>query len=193
MGFLSFLKGMKIEDNCPVDVTFRTSRTCGAFGVLLISSGLGMLWQVYTQNPLFCCFSLVAVGSCLAAGILTFLGLLILTYRKCVIISKVHSRIDYLESSLFCRRRATYHFADLLHIEVSPIAQCFLSNRTCMWTVKAYFRRDLHWAPGIRLFESLSSDEAKEAGLVLSQILNRPIVPQESMAMTPSFTSQAGI
>lgn len=192
MGFLSFVKGMKIEDNLPVDVTFRTSKTCGAFGTALIATGLGMLWQIHSGNPIFCCLSLVSFGSLGIAALFTLLGVLILTYRKCVILSKLHRRIEYIESGLFCRHRATFSFEELVHIEVCPLAQCILTSSACMWTIKAYFKRGQQ-ITGVRLYETTSSFQAEEAAEALSGILNQPILRGHTAPALRSFTSQAGV
>ncbi|MFZ2957018.1 MAG: hypothetical protein WA705_09030 [Candidatus Ozemobacteraceae bacterium] len=191
MGVLSLIKGMKIEENLPVDVTFRTSKTSGVFGAALLGAGTGLLWQVYSGNVLFCYFNLVTLASLGMASVFGFLGVLILTYRKCVVINKLHARIDYIESGIFCRKRAVFAFEELLHIEISPVAECLFTSKSCMWTVKAYFQRgqDLSCA---RLFESLSSRQAEEAADVLSQILRRPVL-KGGRRPQASFTSRAGI
>lgn len=191
MGFLSFVKGMKIEDNLPIDITFRTSKTCGAFGTALVITGLGMIWQIHSGNPLFCYLSLVSFGSLGVAGLFTLLGILILTYRKCVILSKYHRRIEYIESGLFCRHRATFTFDELIHIEVCPIAQCILSSSACMWTIKAYFQRGQQ-VSGVRLYETTSCFQADEAAQALSELLNRPLRKANTVPTLRSFTSQAG-
>ena len=170
MGFLSFLKGMKIEDNCPIDITFRTSRTCGFLGAIMAGCGLGLAIQIYCQNPLFCYFNLIMAMSVVLSLALVLLGVLIATYRKCVILSKMQSRIDYMESSLFCWRRATYHFREVVNIEVCRIEECFITSKCPVWTVKAYIRRH-NELETIRLFEGLNSERAEEAATYLSQVL----------------------
>lgn len=88
MTFLSFLKGMKIEDNCPIDVVFRTSRGCSALGFAFILAGLCMAWQIVAGHRLLCFFSFVKLGSICAAVALAAIGGMIMTYRKNVVISK---------------------------------------------------------------------------------------------------------
>ncbi|MBF0500493.1 MAG: hypothetical protein HQM09_10265 [Candidatus Riflebacteria bacterium] len=193
MGVLSFIKGMKIEDNLPVEVTFRSSKSNGALGGIMVCAGTGLLWQVYEKNPLFCCLNVVTLASIGLAAAFGFIGILIITYRKCVIISRLHSRIDYMESSIFCWHRAVYAFDELIRIEISQVAECLFTSKSFMWTVKGYFQRgnDLSCA---RLFESLSSEQAKEAASMLSQILRRPVLTNSCRgSVRTSFTSQAGV
>lgn len=175
LGLLSFIKGMKIEDNCPIDVTFRTSRSSGFLGASVLISGVALGTQLYLKNPLFCFFNLVWLATILGALFLSFVGLLISTYRKCVIVSRRYTKIEVLESSLFCRKRATYHFAEITHIELSHVKECLLSNRCCFWTVKIHLRRH-NLLESARLFESLETDKAEEAAHLLSQILGRPVL-----------------
>ena len=191
MGFLSFLKGMKIEDNLPVGITLRTSKTCGAFGTALIVIGMGLLWQIHAGNPLFCCLTLVSLGSLGVAALSTLLGILILTYRKCVIFSRSQRRIEYLESGLCWKHRATYNFDDLIHVEICPIAQCILTSNACMWVIKAYFQRGTK-ITGVRLYETTSSYQAEEAASTLAALLNRPLFRNTPAPAFRSFTSQAG-
>ncbi|MBF0544423.1 MAG: hypothetical protein HQM08_08315 [Candidatus Riflebacteria bacterium] len=192
MSFLSILKGMNIEDNCPVDLTFRTSRSCSAFGIICTFFGCSFLWQILGETAYFGELSIVRFSSFLVALGIIFLGIVIMAYQKRVIINKMRSRIDYGESGFFCRKKATYHFSELVHLEVSPIAEGLITSKTYVWTIKAYFNRG-GVISGVRLFESISSYEAEEAGLKLSQIFRRPVLKDSKKFLSRAFTSQMGI
>ncbi|MBI3039620.1 hypothetical protein HYY75_11360 [bacterium] len=188
MGFIRVIKCMKVEDNCPIDVTFRTSRFSVIFGALLILGSLIIIFKIAlrTVDSPFSSF-ILAIGIPTAA-ILLFSGILLLTHRKSVIINKQFSRIEVLESGIFQRNRATFLFKDILHIEVCPIDECLFASRWCSWTVKVYSKRNDGFE-AFRLFESLEFTAAEEAGQVLSQILGKPIVWNSCSKLIPSFSS----
>ncbi len=194
MGFLSFLKGMKIEDNCPIDVTFRTSRTGKCFGSMLVVTGLGLGWHIYLGNPILCGFYCFLAPAILFTALFLFLGVLVLTYRKCVLISKLQSCIEYMESSLFKTRRATFRFDQVSHIELCSVGECLFQTEACLFVVKAYFRQEgVPHTFGVRLFESLDKTLAEDAAQTLSHIVRRPVVQQPALQLNPSFTSRVGI
>lgn len=192
MGFLSFLKGMKIEDHCPIDLTFRTSKTCGFLGTLLVSTSLILGIQILFKNPLFCYFNLVWCCSILLALTLLVVGVLVATYRKCVIISKVHSRIEFMESSLCSWRRATYHFNEIESIELCRVHECLFSSRCEFWTVKVYVRRHDQFE-AVRLYEGIKGESAEEAATHLSQILGKPVYEPEPSRFSGAFEDQVAI
>ena len=165
---------MKIEDNCPIDVTFRTSRTGKCFGSLLLITGLGLLWHIYTGNPFLCGFRCLLIAGILAAMASLLLGVLVMTYRKCVVISKTQRRIEFMESSLLMTRRATFDFQEVRYLELCSIGECLFHSHACLWTVKAYVQRGPK-LEAVRLFESLSHTLADEGAHTLSQIVGRPL------------------
>jgi hypothetical protein len=175
MGLLSFLKGMKVEDNRPMDLTFRTSRTCGLFGALLLGTGVALGIQLCCGNPLFCYFNAVFVVSIVLSLVLVLLGVLIATYRKCVIISRLHSRVEYMESSLLCWRRATYSFDEIRELELCEIRECLFSSTCSLWTVKAYIQRNQELIP-LRFFEGSLAEQAEEAAQMMNEVLQKPLL-----------------
>ncbi len=191
MKFLSFLKSMKIEDNCPIDVTFRTSRSCSALGLGFIGAGLSMAWQICAGNKLLCFFSLVWLGSIGASMLLALIGGMIMTYRKTVVISKRKTKIDVEESGLLVHHSASYHFLDILQIEVCPMAECLLTAKACMWTIKGYVRRHEGFDT-VRLYCGRNIADTIEAASLISQIVGCPVINDVAVARALSFTREVG-
>jgi len=174
MSFLSFVKGMKIEENFPYNVTFRTSKSSGFLGLSLIFCGVGMGFETFFGHPIFSCFKLLSVFFLALAAFLSFVGIIIVTYRKCVIISKSQSKIEYMESSLFCWRRATYHFDEIQQIEICQIQECLINSRCALWAAKIYFRRG-NRLETVKVFEGIESEKAEEAANILSRMVGRHV------------------
>lgn len=191
MTFLSFLKGMKIEDNCPIDVVFRTSRSCSALGCGFVLAGLCMAWQIMAGHKLLCFFSLVKLGSICVAIALAFIGGMIMTYRKTVIISKRDRKIELEETGLFIHQSASCHFMDIMQIEVCPMAECLLTAKACMWSIKAYVRSHQGFST-VRLYCGRSLENALEAASLVSQIIGCPTVKDVAVVRALSFTREVG-
>jgi len=191
MGFLSFIKGMKIEDNCPIDVTFRTSRSSNIFGALLMFAGLSLVWQICWGNAFFCFFNIIFAVTIALAFSFFLVGLLIVAYRKCVIVSKVQSKIEYMESGILTRKRTTINFQDILYLELCPVIECVISSQACMWTIKAYLRRH-NGFDTIRLFECIDQATAEEASTLLSQVLSCQVVSGNSPVAAQIPQNQIG-
>jgi hypothetical protein len=189
MELISFLKGMRIEDNCPFDVTFRTSRSCGFLGFLLSLAGLGLGWQVLMGNRFLCFWSPVALGLALLSSILFMTGLLVISYRKSVTINRAAHRIDVWESSFFCRQHAVYDFQEVVDIEIYPLVECFGTSQACMWNIKAYLRRG-RGIEAVRVFSGIRQQDAEDAAQLLSQLLNRRFVTSKVRAGAPRLSSQ---
>ena len=174
MEFFSFIRGMKTEDNSTEGVVFRTSRSCSVLGAMFFVAGVSLLWRVVTLQlsalifPLYLCIvptAFVFIG----------IGLSILTYKKRVMVCRHNSRIEYSESNLFCNRDATFHFNDVIHIELFPIAECFLSTRASMWTIKVYLKRHNGFETA-RLFSGMTQQAAEDAAAALSEVLNIAVI-----------------
>ena len=191
MTFLSFLKGMKIEDNCPIDVVFRTSRGCSALGFAFILAGLCMVWQVMAGHRLLCFFSCVKLCSICAAVALASVGGMIMTYRKNVVISKRDRKIELEENGLFIHHSASCHFMDIMQIEVCPLAECLLTAKACMWSIKAYVRNHQGFST-VRLYCGRSLEGALEAASLVSQIVGCPTVRDAAVVRALSFTREVG-
>ncbi|HOY67507.1 MAG TPA: hypothetical protein PLP29_11490 [Candidatus Ozemobacteraceae bacterium] len=191
MQFLSFLKGMKIEDHYPEDVTFRTSRTCSVLGVGFLLAGCSMAWQACAGHTLLCFFGLVRIGSLGAALLLCVIGAMISSYRKNVVISRDRLRIEVEESSLLTSQHAAYHFQDVLQIEVCPMAECILTAKACLWTIKAYVRRG-EGLEAVRLFHGRNVNETLEAASLLSQLVGCSVVKDVAVLRALSFTREVG-
>lgn len=191
MNFLCFLKGMKIEDNCPIDVVFRTSRSCSALGSGFILAGLCMAWQIIAGHPLLCFFSLIKFVSIIAAAILAFIGGMIMTYRKNVVISKRDNKIELEEAGLLVHTSAAYHFRDILQIEICPMAECLLTAKACMWSIKAYIRTHEGFGTA-RLYCGRSIEDTLEAASLVSQIIGCPTVKDVAVVRALSFTREVG-
>jgi len=192
MGILSFIKGMKMYDNCPIDVTFRTSRANKLLGILLIISGMCIVRQILHINGIYSFFKILLVSFIGIGCLFTLSGIFLLTYRKRVIISKIKSKIECMESWIFGKHNAFYHFNDVFHLEICPIAECFFNSKICLWTIKAYLKRHNGFET-VHLFSGMRLQDAEEAAIVLSQILNREIINtsgsilnQNSLSSQPS-------
>lgn len=191
MKFLCFLKGMKVEDNCPIDVVFRTSRSGAALGSGFVLAGICMAWQIFAGHPLLCFFSFVKVLSICAAVALAFIGGMIMTYRKNVVISKRDNKIELEESGLFVNQSVSCHFRDVLQIEVCPTAECLLTAKACMWSIKAYLRKHDGFDT-VRLYCGRSLENTLEAATLVSQIVGCPTVKDVAVVRALSFTREVG-
>jgi len=185
MNLLRFLRGMKCEDNFPQELTLRTSRTSGVLGSLLILAGVGLLFRSFIYafywRQSFLGF-LGFLGFCVALGFVV-VGLLTLAYRKCVIVSQAHSKIEFMESGILCQKRATYHFNEVEKLEVCRISECVVSSPICMWAVKGYLERG-NGTEVVRLFECARAEDAVETANLLSslfrvEVVNEPLFPPE--------------
>ncbi len=191
MTFLGFLKGMKIEDNCPIDVVFRTSRGCSALGFAFILAGFCMAWQIMAGHQLLCFFSFVKLASICAAVVLAAIGGMIMTYRKNVVISKRDKKIEIQENGLFVGQSASCHFMDIMQIEVCPMAECLLTAKACMWSIKAYVRTHQGFNT-VRLYCGRSLESALDAASLVSQIIGCPTVKDAAVVRALSFTREVG-
>ncbi|MBF0410685.1 MAG: hypothetical protein HQM10_25295 [Candidatus Riflebacteria bacterium] len=192
MSFLSVLKGMSIEDNCPVDLSFSTSKTCSIFGKMVSVLGTVLFWRILVEDSYFGGSWTLRLFSFLIALSILIFGVMIMTYQKKVIIDQLKSKISYSETCFFGWKKVSYHFSELVHIEISPVSECLITSKSCMWTIKAYFDRG-GVVTGVRLFESIHSSEAEEAGSRLSQIFCCPVLRDSGKFLTRAFTSQVGV
>ncbi len=191
MGFLSFLKGMKNDELGAPDLVLRTSRSCVVLGILCLLTGLGAFSRaaLHLLNGGSVWVTLVGLG--FAAGF-TAGGLFILTYRKSVIVSERQSRIEYMESGLLSQNRATFHFRDVIHLELCRVSEFLCASRACLWLVKAYVRRGSGF-DAVRLFEGSRADEALEVAHRLSALLDVQVYQEHGLVGMSSFTSQVGL
>ncbi|NLI78551.1 MAG: hypothetical protein GX442_19185 [Candidatus Riflebacteria bacterium] len=191
MGFLSFLKGMKNDELGAPDLVLRTSRSCVVLGILCLLTGLGAfsraVLHLFGGGGFWVALLGVAAGGGFAAG-----GLFILTYRKSVIVSERQSRIEYMESGLLAQTRATFHFRDVLHLELGRVSEFLCASQACLWLVKAYVRRGGGF-DAVRLFEGNRADEALEVAHRLSAMLDVQVYQEDTLVGMRSFTSQVGL
>jgi hypothetical protein len=192
MELLSFIKGMKIEDCRPDELVFRTSKAPSAFGIMLVITGVGLGIRAISCGHYFCPLGLVYCGFFLLGIFAVSSGVLIATYKKTVRIDRNTSRIEYEESTFFGKRSAVFHFSEVLHMEVCPIAECLISKQACMWNIKIYFKRHQGFAVE-RLFSSLRYEHAEEASHLLSQMLKCSILENHHRELESSLSTQAGI
>ncbi|RCK79480.1 MAG: hypothetical protein OZSIB_4234 [Candidatus Ozemobacter sibiricus] len=190
MGLLAFLKGMKADEPGPGTVILRTSRTCGAFGVMVLLAGVGVAGRAAIYLLQGGGLAVTALGMIVAGG-LGVGGLMVLTYRKCVIISRKQSKIEYMEFGVLCEKRATYHFRDLLHLELCRSCECLGASPVSLWRIKAYVRRGGGFE-AVCLFESHRSEEVQDQAQRLSSWIGTPVFQKEVPAGWTSFTSQVG-
>ncbi len=190
MGLLTFLKGMKTDELGTGEVVLRTSRTCGVFGVMVLLAGVGVAGRAAIHVVQGGSLAVAALGMVVAGG-LGVGGLMVLTYRKCVIISRFHSKIEYMEYGVLCQRRATYHFRDLLHLEVCRSCECLGASPVSLWRIKAYVRRGGGFE-AVCLFESHRPEEVQEQAQRLTSWIGVPLFQEADVIGWKSFTSQVG-
>lgn len=180
MGLFGFLKGMRIEDHDPLDITLRTTRTNCVLGSLLILTGICLAGRsvLHVASQGLSLLGLFGVG---LAGGFALTGLALLAYRKCVILAKNRARIEYMEYGLLCQKRATFHFCDVRQLEICRVAECVASSPVCMWAVKGYVRRGGGWEV-VRFFESTRADGAEEVANLLSCLLNVQVIRESELS-----------
>lgn len=191
MGFLSFLKGMKNDELGAPDLVLRTSRSCVILGILFLLTGLGAFARAILHLLSGGGGWVALMGVAAAAGFVA-VGLFILTYRKSVIVSERQSRIEYMESGLLAQTRATFHFRDVIHLELCRVSEFLCASQACLWLVKAYVRRGGGF-DAVRLFEADRADEALEVAHRLSAMLDVQIYQEDGLVGTRSFTSRVGL
>ncbi|HEY9071448.1 MAG TPA: hypothetical protein VIV61_14410 [Candidatus Ozemobacteraceae bacterium] len=172
-------------------MTFRTSRSCSALGAGFLIAGCSMAWQACAGHTLLCFFGLVRIGSFGAALLMCVIGAMIVSYRKNVVISRARAMIEVEESSMLARTDAAFHFRDVLQIEVCPMAECVLTAKACLWTVKAYVKRG-EGLDTIRIFSGRNINEALEAASLFSQLVGCSVVKDVAVLRALSFTREAG-
>ncbi len=192
MELLSFIKGMKVEDCGPEELVFRTSKAPGAFGMMLMVTGFGLGMKAVSCGLFLSPLGIVCCCSFFLSLFAVSCGLILISYRKTVHIDRTRSCIKYEESSILGTRKATYNFNSVLHMEICPIAECFISKRACMWNIKIYFRR-LQGFTVERLFCSLRYEHTEEASHLLSQMLKCSILENHHRELDSSLSPQAGI
>lgn len=190
MDFLSFIKGMKVEDNSPFDLTFRTSRSCGFLGVMFIMAGMAILWNILTFRVSGVFLPVFALFAASSFALIT-IGLVVLTYKKSVLIRKSDSCIVYNETNLFCTRKAKFHFREVIHIEVCPVAECVVTSRACMWTIKLYLSRHNGFET-VRIYSGNTSQQAEEAASMLNKYLDLNAIALNRHSMNRSCFNKVG-
>lgn len=187
MGFLGFTKGMKIEDNCPIDVTLQTTPGHQALGAAVALAGGGLLFQALVAGT-FAGHPIVAATAA-ATGLLALaLGVAVLSFRHHVVVSKVAATVTVRDSVLFTTHTADIPFASVASLEVCPLSECILFCHGRLWTVKLF----LHHGRGLRcqrIFVACSCEEAHEAGRLVAQVLGVPLLEQVREASITAFTS----
>ncbi len=174
MGALSTFKVMKSEDFGGDTITFRTSRVCSVLGFLFLVAGLGIILQLWSGKhlltmPWFCviCF-VVSLGFIMA-------GLILVSYRKYVTLSKTAQKIELTESSILGVRATAFHFNEITNFELTKDCECLFSTHANLWVIKAYVEHGKSISVE-KLFASISPVEAKKAAETLSFCVGRELV-----------------
>lgn len=174
MGLLSSFKVMKIEDSDKDVITLRTSRACVFLGLLFGFAGGAIMCQLLIGNlfPVlfrFCLFALfVAAGFLLA-------GLILITYRKSVVLNKLQQKILLEESSILGLRKTAFHFEDILKLELTRDSECICAKSASLWLVKAYVRHYDNFSVE-KVFSSVSPVDAKFVAESLAFATNKELI-----------------
>jgi len=185
MGFLSSFKVMKIEGHDSDTVTFRTSRVCVALGALFIIAGIGIIIQLLRGKLFFSLFGFCLFCLAVSAGFI-LAGLVLVTYRKDVGITRSQRKISLLESSILGVRSTAYHFDELLNVELTRNSECFLTNTANLWVVKVFIN-DGDGFSVERVFSSICAREAKYAAEIIAVATGKELIvscmPEERLIL----------
>ncbi len=186
MGFLSSFKVMKVEDDgCDV-ITFRTSRACVLLGALFIFAGIGIIAQLLLGKLFFSLFEFCMC--CLAVSAAFILaGLVLVTYRKRVDLTRSQSRISLVESSILGVRATACHFDELLNVELTRNSECLFTNTANLWVVKVFIRDGESFSVE-KVFSSICAREAKFAAEAIAFATGKELVfscmPEERLILS---------
>jgi len=186
MGFLSSFKVMKIEGHDSDTVSFRTSRACVLLGALFIFAGIGIIIQLLRGKLFFSLFWFCLFCLAVSAGFI-LAGLVLITYRKYVGITRSQRKIALMESSILGVRSSAYHFDELMNVELTRDSECFLTNTANLWVVKLFFN-DGDGFVVERVFSSICAREAKYAAEIIAIATGKELVvscmPEERLILS---------
>lgn len=183
MCVLSGFKAMVEEEPANDVVVFRTSRVGLVLGVLFILAGVGIVSQVlaskfFASSIGFCVFSL------LISGFFICVGAVLAAYGKKVLVDFAESKINLLESSIYGLRSKSFHFDDIMSVEVSRDSKCLLSQHASLWVVKVFLANGSSDFAVEKIFASTSAFETKDvAETIAFKIGKRPFFSCQASEM----------
>ncbi|MBU1108692.1 MAG: hypothetical protein KKB51_18595 [Candidatus Riflebacteria bacterium] len=176
---------MKIEDHDGDSIVFRTSRVCVLLGALFVIAGVGIIFRLLGDKQFFSLFTFCMVCLAVSAAFI-LLGLVLVTYRKNVSISRSQRKIALLESSILGVRSTAYHFDDLMNIELTRASECFLTNTANIWEVKIFINHGDDFSVE-KVFSSICTREARLAADTIACATGKELViscmPEERLIL----------
>jgi hypothetical protein len=186
MGFLSSFKVMKVEDDGRDILTFRTSRACVLLGALFILAGGGIIAQLLGGRLFFSLFKFCMVSLAISAAFI-LAGLILITYRKRVDLIRSQNKIRMVESSILGVRTNACHYDELLSVELTRAAECFLASSPHLWVVKVFIKDGDDFLVE-KVFSSISAREAKFAAETIACTTGKELVvscmPEEKLILS---------